>query len=169
MTTAPTNDGGLLDQWLLPLIEHAVEFERTGRHIAAAAALAKVRERYAALSSADLAADEQSWPDFARKRVPLPAARIDELIGKMIHLGGLLRCTECGAGSLCACGCGVPYVGEHCTWAAPIAKVATALERATAAITANPGRSNRAIAKEIGVVEQTVRRARQKLNAAGQA
>lgn len=159
----------MIDQWLLPLIEHAVAFERAGRHVTAAAALAKLRERYAALSPTDLAADELTWPDFARKRIPLPPARIDELIGGMVHRGGLLRCSNCGAGSLCACGCGVPYVGEHRTWAAPIAKVATALERATAAITANPGRSNRAIAAEIGLSEPTVRRARQKLNAAGPA
>lgn len=169
MSEGQFDNGGLLDQWLLPVIEQAVAFERAGRHITAAAALAKVRERYAVLSPTDLAADEQTWPDFARKRVPLPPERIDELIGGMVHRGGLLRCTNCGAGSLCACGCGVPYVGEHRTWAAPIAKAATALERAAAAVTANSGRSNRAIAKEIGVVEQTVRRARQKLNAAGPA
>jgi transposase len=54
----------------------------------------------------------------------------------------------------------VPYAVEHRAWAEPIAKVATALERAAAAVTANPARSNRAIAKEIGVSDQTVRRAR---------
>jgi hypothetical protein len=157
----------VIDQWLLPLIEHAVAFERAGRHITAAAALAKLRERYAALSPTDLAADEQTWGAFASKHVPLAPARIDELIGGMVHRGGLLRCTNCGAGSLCACGCGVPYVGEQSTWAAPIAKVATALERAAAAITANPARSNRALAKEIGVSEPTLRRARRRLEDSG--
>lgn len=153
-------DDALLRQWLLPLVGHAVEFERTGRHVVAAAALAKVRGRYAALNSTDLAADEQTWADFARKHVPLPPERIDELIGGMVHRGGLLRCTKCGTPALCPCGCGVPYAVEHRAWAAPIAKVATALERAAAAVTANPARSNRAIAKEIGVSDQTVRRAR---------
>jgi Winged helix-turn-helix DNA-binding len=157
----------MIEQWLLPLIEHAVAFERAARPITAAAALAKVRERHAALASTDLAADEQTWADFAHKRVPLPPERIDELIGGMVHRGGLLQCTKCGAGTICACGCGVPYVGEHRAWAAPIAKVPTALERAAAAIAADPAKSNRAIAKEIGVSDQTVRRARRQLEDAG--
>jgi len=157
----------MIDQWLLPLIEHAVAFELAGRHITAAAALAKLRERHAALSPTDFAVDEQTWADFARKRVPLSPARIDELIGRMVHRGGMLRCTKCGAGSLCACGCGVPYVAEQSAWAAPIAKVPTALERAAAAISAHPEQSNRAIAKEIVVSAQTVKRARAQLAVTG--
>jgi hypothetical protein len=166
MTTAITNDD-LLDQWLLPLIERAVEFERAGRHVVAAAALAKVRERYAALSQTDLAPDQQTWAAFTRKHVPLSPERIDELIGGMVHRGSMLRCTRCDTATLCPCGCGAPYAGEHRSWAAPIAKVATALERATAAVTAHPEKSNRAIAKEIGVSDQTVRRARRQFEDSG--
>jgi hypothetical protein len=154
--TGTTGDPMLLQSWLFPLIEHAVAFERAGRHITAAAALAKLRERHAALSPTDLPADEQRWPDFARKHVPLPPERIDELIGGMVHRGGLLQCTKCGVGTICACGCGVPYLVERRDWTAS----GTALERAAAAITAHPAKSNRAIAKEIGVSDQTVRRAR---------
>jgi hypothetical protein len=157
--TGTTGDPMLLQSWLMPLIERAVEFERAGRHVTAAAALAKVRERYAALSPTDLAADEQGWADFARKHVPLSPVRIDELIGGMVHRGGLLQCTKCGAGTICACGCGVPYLVERRDWTA----AGTALERATAAIAANPAKSNRAIAKEIGVSAQTVKRARAQL------
>jgi hypothetical protein len=149
----------MIDQWLLPLIEHAVEFERAGRHVTAAAALAKLRERHAVLAPNDLAADERSWPDFARKRVPLPPERIDELIGGMVYRGGLLQCTKCGGIAICPCGCGAPYLVERRDWTA----AGTALDRATAAITAHPGKSNRAIAKEIGVSDQTVRRARRQL------
>ena len=158
-----TADPMLLQSWLLPLIEHAVAFERAGRHVTAAAALAKLRERHAALSPTDLAADEQGWPDFARKHVPLPPERIDELIGGMVHRGGLLQCTKCGAGTICPCGCGAPYLVERRDWTAS----GTALERATAAVTADPTKSNRAIAKEIGVSDQTVRRARRQLEDSG--
>jgi len=47
------------------------------------------------------------------------------------------------------------------------AKAETALDRAMAAIAASPEKSNRAIAAEIGVGLETVRRARQKLTDAG--
>lgn len=158
-----TGDPMLLQSWLFPLIDAAVAFERAGRHITAAAALAKLRERHAALSPTDLAADEQDWPDFARKHVPLPPERIDKLIGGMIHRGGLLQCTKCGAGTICPCGCGAPYLVERRDWTA----AGTALERAAAAITAHPEKSNRAIAAEIGLSEPTVRRARRQLKNAG--
>jgi ABC-type nitrate/sulfonate/bicarbonate transport system substrate-binding protein len=158
---------GIIDAYLLPLVERVVEFERAGRHVVAAAALAKLRERYAAVGPDDLAADEQTWADFARKHVPLPPDRIDELIGRMVCFGGLLRCTKCGAGTACPCCCGAPYVGEHRSWAAPIAKIAPALERAAAAVAAHPEKSNRFIAAEIGVAEPTVRRARRQLQESG--
>ena len=53
--------------------------------------------------------------------------------------------------------CGAPYVGEH-RWASPVVpamakstKEPSALDRAAAAIAANPEKSNRALAAEIGV------------------
>lgn len=58
-----------------------------------------------------------------------------------------LRCESCGATAEAACDCGVAYV--------------PAGQKAAAAIMANPGLSNRAIAQEIGVSNQTVMRARQ--------
>jgi hypothetical protein len=155
-TTGTTGDPMLLQSWLLPLIDAAVAFERAGRHVVAAAALTKLRERHAALAPADLAVDERTWADFARKHVPLPPELIDKLIGHVVHRGGMLRCTKCGAGALCPCGCGAPYLVERRDWTA----AGTALERATAAVTAHPEKSNRAIAKEVGVSAQTVKRAR---------
>ena len=55
-------------------------------------------------------------------------------------------CSKCGAHARAACNCGVEYV--------------PARERAAAAVAANPEKSNRAIAGDIGVSEPTVRRAR---------
>lgn len=57
-----------------------------------------------------------------------------------------LTCVKCGAETDAACNCGVEY------------KPAAA--RAAEAIAANPEKSNRAIAADIGVSEPTVRRAR---------
>jgi hypothetical protein len=55
-------------------------------------------------------------------------------------------CTACGAEANASCACGKPYM--------------PAKQRAADAIAANPQKSNRAIADEIGVSEPTVRRAR---------
>jgi hypothetical protein len=162
-STGTTGHPMLLQSWLLPLIDAAVTFERAGRHITAAAALATVRNRHATLSPNDLAGDERTWRDFAAKHIPLPPERVDELVGGMIHRGGLLQCTKCGVGTICPCGCGAPYLVERRDWTA----AGTALERAGAAIAAHPEKSNRAIAKEIGVSDQTVRRARRQLEDSG--
>lgn len=74
-----------------------------------------------------------------------------------------LRCTKCGATACCACSCGATYVGEHHRWTMPVEPPPgkeSALDRAVAAVTAHPEQSNRAIAAEIGVGYETVRRAR---------
>jgi len=55
-------------------------------------------------------------------------------------------CTGCGAEANVSCTCGVAYV--------------PAAQRAANAVKANPEKSNRAIAEEIGVDEKTVRKAR---------
>jgi predicted amidophosphoribosyltransferase len=55
-------------------------------------------------------------------------------------------CTGCGAEANASCNCGKPYVPKK--------------QRAAEAIAANPQKSNRAIAEEIGVAEGTVRAAR---------
>jgi hypothetical protein len=57
-----------------------------------------------------------------------------------------IMCSECGACADAACNCGAPYV--------------PAKERAMAAIEANPEKSDRAIAAELGVGHATVSRAR---------
>ena len=148
------------------MVGHIVDYERAGRRVAAGMGLARLREHYENIDPRDLLPDEQSWEAFAGKHLPLPAERVAELIGKLVHHGGLLRCTKCGTRSKCECGCGAPYVGEH-RWASPVVpamakstKEPSALDRAAAAIAANPEKSNRALAAEIGVGLETVRRAR---------
>jgi hypothetical protein len=154
------------------LVEAIVEAERNGRWVPAGAGLIRLREHYDGLDRAELAADEQTWAEFARKHLPIPADRADELLGRMAFRGGLLRCTKCGVQAKCLCACGAPYSSPH-RWAAPITQPAaeiapaTALERARAALAADPGKSNRAIAADLGVSFETVRRARAAENAAG--
>jgi hypothetical protein len=162
---------------LIEMIGHIVDYENAGRGVAAGLGLTRLRQHYEGFDSADLPPDEQSWEAFAAKHLPLPQIRVAELIGKLVHHGGLLRCTKCGTKSKCECNCGAPYVGEH-HWAMSIekaddlakaepAKESSALNRAAAAIAANPEKSNRAIAAEIGVAEPTVRRARNQRKIAG--
>jgi IS30 family transposase len=59
--------------------------------------------------------------------------------------------SACGASADAACDCGVAYV--------------PASKRAEAAIAASPGKSDRAIAEEIGVNQSTVSRARKRTDA----
>jgi hypothetical protein len=149
---------------LTEMIGHIVDYERAGRRVAVGLGLTRLRERYEGLDPEDLPPDEQSWEAFVAKHLPLPAERIAELIGKMVHHGGVLHCTKCGTKSKCGCGCGAPYVGDH-RWAIPIAKVEptkkpSALDRAAVAIAAHPDKSDRAIAAEIGMDHKTVAKAR---------
>lgn len=58
----------------------------------------------------------------------------------------VMQCSSCGASGIAACDCGAPYV--------------PATARAAKAIAANPGKSDRAIAADIGVSHRTVNRAR---------
>jgi hypothetical protein len=59
-----------------------------------------------------------------------------------------LQCSACGAEANAACDCGAPYV--------------SAASRAADALAKDPDKSDRAIADEIGVSNQTVKRARAK-------
>jgi hypothetical protein len=166
-----------ISEMLVNLIGYIVESDRAGRRVGAGAGLVRLREHYDNIDPRDLPGDEQSWGAFAAKHIPLPAARVSELIGAMVVRGGSLRCVRCGTATRCACGCGRPYVSEH-RWAMSVeamlteavperANAPSALDRALAAVTADPQKSNRAIAAEIGVSHQTVKRAREQLKAAG--
>lgn len=62
---------------------------------------------------------------------------------------GRMECSSCGATADAACNCGVPYV--------------PAGQRAKEAVKANPGKSDRAIAKEIKVSAPTVGKARREV------
>lgn len=64
-----------------------------------------------------------------------------------IPVAAKLECSSCGAKADASCNCGAPYV--------------PAGERAAAAVAANPEKSDRAIAAELGVGSNTVRRARE--------
>jgi hypothetical protein len=136
------------------MIENIVKAEGRGRPMVAAFGLARLREFHEATNPGE------PWADFARKNIPLGRDRIEELIGTMVHRNNLIRCVKCGIAAKCPCGCGVPYVSDH-PWANPDPLTKTsALERAAEAVAANPEKSNRAIAAEIGVSAQTVKRAR---------
>ena len=60
-----------------------------------------------------------------------------------------LVCTGCGSEANATCSCGKPYVPKK--------------QRAADAVKANPRKSNVAIAEELGVSDETVRRAREEL------
>src|ERR1700722_10869833 len=67
-----------------------------------------------------------------------------------------LECSSCGAEGTGTCECGVPYF-------------VSPRERAAEAIKANPEKSDRAIAAEIGVSDKTVGAARKTVTAEGSA
>jgi hypothetical protein len=141
------------------MVERIVAADIADRPMLAALGLARLREHI----EADPLSHPEGWAAFARKSLPLARDRIAALIGQMVHRGGMLRCTNCGTFAKCACGCGAPYAVDH-PWAAD--PKSGALDRAVAAVTAHPERSNRAIAAEIGVSFETVRRARAAAKAA---
>lgn len=155
-----TSPAALVDH---ELINNIIAYLQAGRRISAAMAMVTLRNRYEMLEPFELPADERSWETFATKHVPLPPELVRELLGRAIHSGDRISCVKCGATSKAVCGCGAPYVGEH-RWAdpAPI-KTETKLVRAAAALARDPRKSDRAIAVEIGVSHQTVKRAREKL------
>jgi hypothetical protein len=62
-----------------------------------------------------------------------------------------LECSECGAMADAACSCGAPYL--------------PAGARAAQAVADNPGKSDRAIAADLGVGKDTIRRARKSTGA----
>lgn len=66
-----------------------------------------------------------------------------------------LKCSACGAKADASCNCGAPYLAAG--------------QRAEVAVKANPEKSDRAIAEEIGVSDFTVRKARKKSTASDHA
>jgi hypothetical protein len=64
-----------------------------------------------------------------------------------------LECSKCGATAEAACNCGAPYI--------------PAGELAAKAVAANPGKSDRVIAAEIGVSQRTISRARKRVEPNG--
>jgi hypothetical protein len=147
---------------LMEMVAHILQAERAGRRVTAAVGLAKLKFTYEGLD-ASAGAD---WDGFVREHLEpaLGLDRISKLIGDAVHRGSLLHCTVCSAEAISKCSCGAAYIGEHVPLqpAAP-AKKMTALERAAAAVTAHPEKSDRTIAEEIGVSHPTVSAARRKL------
>lgn len=160
------------------MLATVIDAEQRNRRATLALALQRLFEWYQALESS-LPDGERTYAGFLRRHLAMPQDRLEKLIGDLepligglIRKGGLIRCTECRAESVCACGCGVAYLPEGTNLAPPIAPeklVPTALDRAVAAIredataAAQEGRetkSLREIAREIGVSHQTVKRAK---------
>jgi hypothetical protein len=144
-------------------IAHIQESVRCNRLAAAGLGLIELRRWHEA-------AQAGTWFEFVAAQLPTIApADIDRLVGKVLFRGGALQCTGCGTRAVCQCGCGAPYVVDH-PWAAPApapapAPEVSAFDRAVAAVRAAPEKSNRALAAEIGVSAQTVKRARAALAA----
>jgi hypothetical protein len=141
------------------IIAYVKEQEAKGRHLAAALGLATLRERVA---------DATAWRAFIQMNFPFSPARVQALLGFMVHRNAMYRCRDCGKPVVCECGCGAPLLPERLspvvtviTEPPTVEEPPTALERAVAAVAANPSKSNVLIAKEIGVNERTVRRARE--------
>jgi hypothetical protein len=126
--------------------------------IVAALALIKLREAFDASGLDERPDGERTWQEFVTKHLPsIGFDRVTQLVGMMVHRGGLLRCRKCGVEAKCACGCGVPYLPVIPDW---MKERAPPLERAANAIVADPGRSDRSIADELGINRRTVAKAR---------
>jgi hypothetical protein len=146
-------------------IQAVNEFERCGRWVAAGLAIVKLRERFDDFVAAGEITGR--WEEFCRERLAFGPERAAQLLGRLYHFRGILKCSACGQEVAAPCSCGAAY--RPARW--PVEPVAdpvtvhtdTALNRAIVAIGLDPARSNRAIAKEIGVSEPTVRRARREL------
>lgn len=146
------------------LIDFIIEHERNSP-IIAALALIKLRHAYDDASSADdLEDDERTWRDFVTKHFPFGYDRAAELLGSMVHRGGVLRCRKCGVEAKCACGCGAPYLPVVPDW---MNERQPPLERAAEAIAKDPARSDRSIAEELGINRRTVAKARKTVGIAG--
>lgn len=160
-----TDDGNTASEAMASMIASAIDCARNRRWVAAGAVLVGIRQRYEASDPTAFPADERTWGGFAGKHLAeIGPARVEELIGAMVHRGSLILCGGCGATSVAVCGCGVAYEPEH-PWGAVKSRsgLPTAMEKALAAILANPGKSDRRIAAEIGVGNKTVSRARARL------
>src|SRR5262249_2521660 len=80
-------------------------------------------------------------PRSAGQAMSAPSLQIIQQVSRA------MQCSSCGAEGIAACDCGAPYL--------------PASARAAKAVAANPEKSDRALAAEIGVGSNTVRRARQ--------
>lgn len=160
----PEEDALTIDERIAAI----VRAQQQNRYVSAGLGLVNLVQWYEASDPTVFPVGQRTLPEFLTARVPLDAALIQRLVGGVLHRGGLLRCAACNTAGPCLCACGAPYVPEQAAPALPkpVAKT-SALERATAAILATPEKSNRAIAAEIGVSNQTVMRARQRIKSAG--
>jgi hypothetical protein len=131
---------------------------RHGRRITAGLALVELRRSFAR---------EADWLAFVARHLPIAMDEIRQLIGAVAFRGVYAVCQQCSTSFECPCVCGTPYVPER-PWAdepeggsgAAGPPILSALDRAAEAIRRDQTRSNRLIAKEIGVDEGTVRKAR---------
>jgi hypothetical protein len=131
---------------------------RHGRRITAGLALVELRRSFAR---------EADWLAFVARHLPIAMDEIRQLIGAVAFRGVYAVCQQCSTSFECPCVCGTPYVPER-PWAdepeggsgAAGPAILSALDRAAEAIKSEPTKSNRLIAKEIGLSEGTVRKAR---------
>jgi len=103
------------EEMTLPQIVEAIkQAERGGREIAAGGMLIHLkRQWYGAKLLFKVKGDDEGflgeWGRFIEENFMFSPERAEALMGRLLHRGGMLRCTGCGAQALCACGCGVDY------------------------------------------------------------
>ena len=143
---------------LADMVAFVNERHEAGRWATAGLALVKVKDRFLAIDPADRPGRRETWREFVESNFPMGFDQADELLGRLdpARRHGALRCCRCSWLLQAPCLCGAPYAPVDPEPVAPL----SALERAAAAIAAEPDKSDRAIAKELGVGKDTVRRAR---------
>lgn len=141
------------------LIASAIAAMKSSRPIAAGLVFIQLRQSFGL---------DRDWREYI-EAVPLELEEVERLIGQVAFRNAMAGCAKCGTQVRCPCQCGAPYRPEK-PWAdepdtepetvATKPPASPKLDRAIAAIKADPSKSNVLIAKEIGVTEITVRRAR---------
>jgi len=140
-----------------------------GRWVTGGLGLIRVKSVYEQIAPRERRADEKTWPAFAERRLTFGGfAGAEELLGRFdpARRCGMIRCGGCGAVGKAPCQCGVrclpaePGDPAAVPRAKPDKRELSAREKAAAAIAADPEKSDRAIAAELGIGHATVSRAR---------
>jgi hypothetical protein len=95
------------------MIGRIVAAEGRGGLIAAGLGLIALKRRHAQALPGELGEEERTWEDLVGRHFRFSVERAEELMGALLHRGGVMRCTGCGTEQKCLCGCGVAYWPER--------------------------------------------------------